>query len=43
MAQSGGIIDGHAAAPTWALWIRVALQAVLIAWAYWYTRPARPA
>jgi uncharacterized membrane protein len=24
-----------------ALWLRLPLQAVLIAWAYWYTRPAR--
>jgi uncharacterized membrane protein len=23
-----------------ALWIRLPLQAVLVAWAYWYTRPA---
>ena len=23
-----------------ALWLRLPLQAVLIAWAYWYTRPA---
>ena len=22
-----------------ALWVRLALQGVLIAWAYWYTRP----
>jgi len=25
--------------PTWALWGRLPLQLVLIAWAYWYTRP----
>jgi uncharacterized membrane protein len=25
-----------------ALWTRLALQGVLIAWAYWYTRPSRP-
>lgn len=24
-----------------ALWLRLPLQAVLVAWAYWYTRPAR--
>lgn len=24
--------------PTWALWGRLPLQALLIAWAYWYTR-----
>ena len=26
-----------------ALWVRLALQIILIAWAYWYTRPRRPA
>lgn len=25
-----------------ALWLRLPLQFVLIAWAYWYTRPSRP-
>ena len=25
--------------PEWALWLRLPLQGVLIAWAYWYTRP----
>ena len=25
--------------PAWLLWARLPLQAVLIAWAYWYTRP----
>jgi uncharacterized membrane protein len=25
--------------PTWALWARLPLQLVLIAWAYWFTRP----
>jgi len=25
--------------PTWALWARLPLQAVLILWAYWFTRP----
>lgn len=24
--------------PTWALWGRLPIQALLIAWAYWYTR-----
>jgi uncharacterized membrane protein len=24
------------------LWLRLPFQAVFIAWAYWYTRPARP-
>ena len=27
--------------PTWALWGRLPLQALFIAWAYWYTRPDR--
>jgi uncharacterized membrane protein len=27
--------------PQWALWARLPLQVVLIAWAYWYTRPAK--
>jgi uncharacterized membrane protein len=27
--------------PTWALWARLPLQAVLIAWAFWFTRPDR--
>jgi uncharacterized membrane protein len=26
-------------APVWLLWLRLPLQGVLIAWAYWYTRP----
>ena len=26
-----------------ALWVRMPLQGVLIAWAFWYTRPRRPA
>lgn len=25
-----------------ALWLRLPLQAILVVWAYWYTRPARP-
>ena len=29
--------------PVWAAWLRLPLQFVLIAWAYWYTRPAQPA
>jgi uncharacterized membrane protein len=29
--------------PTWALWARLPLQAVLIAWAWWYTREPRVA
>lgn len=31
---------GGKVAPTWLLWARLPLQAVLIAWAWWYTRPA---
>lgn len=30
---------GSRALPAWALWGRLPLQLVLIAWAYWYTRP----
>jgi uncharacterized membrane protein len=26
--------------PTWALWLRLPLQVVLVAWAWWYTRSA---
>ncbi len=25
--------------PSWLMWARLPLQAVLIAWAWWYTRP----
>jgi uncharacterized membrane protein len=32
---------GDRPVPTWALWARLPLQAVLIAWAYWYTRPEK--
>jgi uncharacterized membrane protein len=28
--------------PAWALWGRLPLQLVFIAWAFWYTRPDRP-
>lgn len=31
---------GDSAVPAWALWARLPLQAVLIAWAWWFTRPA---
>lgn len=31
---------GARAVPAWALWARLPLQALLIAWAWWYTRPA---
>ena len=27
--------------PVWALWARLPLQVVFIAWAWWYTRPER--
>ena len=36
MAANAGLYPAHN--PT-ALWVRLPLQAVLIAWAYWYTRP----
>jgi uncharacterized membrane protein len=29
--------------PAWALWGRLPLQLVLVAWAYWFTRPERDA
>lgn len=32
---------GERALPAWALWGRLPLQAVLIAWAWWYTRRDR--
>lgn len=32
---------GTSTVPTWALWARLPLQIVMIAWAYWYTRPER--
>jgi uncharacterized membrane protein len=31
------LLDGHEGTPTWALWLRLPLQAVLIAWALWAT------
>lgn len=33
---------GDRAVPAWALWARLPLQAVLIAWAWWYTRGDPP-
>lgn len=30
---------GERVVPAWALWARLPLQLVLIAWAWWYTRP----
>lgn len=33
---------GDTDVPTWALWGRLPLQAVLIAWAWWFTRADRP-
>ncbi len=30
---------GERVVPTWALWARLPLPLVLIAWAWWYTRP----
>ncbi|MEO6771543.1 MAG: DoxX family membrane protein [Kofleriaceae bacterium] len=32
---------GTTPVPVWALWARLPLQLVLIAWAYWFTRPER--
>ena len=32
---------GTSPVPQWALWARLPLQLVLIAWAFWYTRPER--
>jgi uncharacterized membrane protein len=32
---------GTRAVPTWALWARLPLQALLIAWAWWFTRRDR--
>ncbi|SEC36671.1 DoxX family protein [Terriglobus roseus] len=34
--------DRFAQIPVWALYVRILLQFVLIAWAYVYTRPIRP-
>ncbi len=34
---------GGRATPSWVLWARLPLQLVLIAWAWWYTRPAASA
>jgi uncharacterized membrane protein len=33
---------GGSAVPTWALWARLPLQIVFIAWAWWFTRVLRP-
>ena len=33
---------GGRAVPTWALWARLPLQAVLVVWAYWCSQPAKP-
>ena len=32
---------GHSEIPSWALWARLPLQGVLIAWAWWFTRDRR--
>ncbi|MGE0789508.1 MAG: MauE/DoxX family redox-associated membrane protein [Sandaracinaceae bacterium] len=32
-------IDGEPAGPAWAMWARLPLQLVLIAWAFWVSRP----
>jgi len=31
---------GDRPVPEWALWARLPVQAVLVAWAWWFTRPA---
>lgn len=33
---------GARTVPSWALWARLPLQLVLVAWAWWYTRPPLP-
>lgn len=33
---------GETRVPAWALWARLPLQLVAIAWAYWFTRPDAP-
>jgi len=38
MALNGLPLNGKEL-PAWALWGRLPLQVVLIAWAFWYTRP----
>ncbi len=35
-------VDG-AVPPRWAMWARLPFQALFIAWAWWCTRPPRPA
>ncbi len=39
MAVNNLPMDGNPV-PTWVLWARLPIQAVLVAWAWWYTRPA---
>lgn len=41
MAMNEVLIDGEPAAPKWALYVRLVLQFVLIAWAWWATREPR--
>jgi len=38
MALHGLPLNGHPL-PAWALWGRLPLQGVLVAWAFWFTRP----
>ena len=38
MAMSEVLIDGEPAAPRWALYLRLPIQLVLIAWAFWVAR-----
>ena len=37
-----GLPLGATELPAWALWARLPLQAVFIAWAWWFTRDDRP-
>jgi uncharacterized membrane protein len=37
------ISPGPTPVPAWAAWARLPFQAVFIAWAWWFTRPAAPA
>jgi uncharacterized membrane protein len=39
MALNRISLDDGPPPPDWALWLRLPLQAVLIAWALWFTRP----
>jgi uncharacterized membrane protein len=36
-----GLPLGDTAVPSWALWARLPLQGLFVAWAWWFTRPDR--